>query len=151
MTDTPNLGLPRLVDNQGDGETTHNNAMNILDSIVQGSVKDRDLTGPPGGEAEGDRYLVKATATGAWATHEDDIAVYFNGYIFISPTEGMCLWIDDENVFMVYDGATWNAPDVVLNLTQSISNPPTTAEVLNIQTTFNAVLDSLRDKSGWVR
>jgi len=77
---------------------------------VQLSVKDRDLTAPPGGEAEGDRYIPAAAATGAWAGQEGNIAHFVDGaYEFYTPKEGWRCWVDDEDVALVHDGANWIA------------------------------------------
>ena len=75
----------------------------------QPSVKDRDLTAPPGGEAKGDRYLIASVASGVWAGKEKYIATY-NGatWDFTTPLEGMIVWVDDINVYYRYDGSLWN-------------------------------------------
>ena len=75
MPETVSLGLPLLVAEQAQKHVTHNEALRALDAIVQLSVKDRDLAAPPGSPAEGDRYIVAASPTGAWAGHAGDIAV----------------------------------------------------------------------------
>ncbi len=72
----------------------------------QESVKDQDLTAPPGSPTTGDRYIVAATATGAWAGKEEQIAEY-NGasWDFTVPTEGAAVWIEDEDLAYVYNAA----------------------------------------------
>jgi hypothetical protein len=107
MADTPNLELERLVEGQASGEITHNLMVNKMDSLVMPAIKDRDLTAPPGGESEGDRYLVKATATGGWIGEDGNLAIYYSGWVFIPPQEGWRLWVDDENILIYYDGAAW--------------------------------------------
>ena len=107
MADTENLELPRLVEGQASGEVTHNEAINRLDSLVMLSIIDRGLTTPPGGESNGDRYLVKATGTGAWAGHDDEIAMYYDGWLFSTPQEGWLMYIEDEDILVAYDGAAW--------------------------------------------
>lgn len=107
MADTPNIALPRLVGGQASGEITHNEALNKLDSLVMGGIKDRDLTTPPGGESNGDRYLVKAAGAGDWVGHSGDLAIYYDGWVFVTPKEGWRLWVDDENIQIVYTGAAW--------------------------------------------
>ena len=84
-----------------------------VDSVAQGldwqdSVLDKDLTEPPAGPSVGDRYIVAAGATGDWSGHDNEIAEW-NGssWDFTSPSEGMCLWVEDENLNYVYDGANW--------------------------------------------
>jgi hypothetical protein len=67
------------------------------------------LDTPPGSPSTGDRYLVIATATGAWAGHEDDIAEW-NGsaWVFTSPNTGEWVDVEDEANFVYqYNGAAW--------------------------------------------
>ena len=110
MADTTHLILPLLAAAQAQKHVTHNEALEILDAVVQLSVKDRDLTAPPGGEAEGDRYIPAATATGAWASQEGNIAHFVGAaWAFYTPREGWRAWVDDENVALVHDGANWVA------------------------------------------
>ena len=47
MTDTANLGLPCIEGSQAQKHVTHNEALRILDTLVQLAVQDRDLTAPP--------------------------------------------------------------------------------------------------------
>lgn len=73
------------------------------------SVKDRDLTAPPGSPASGDTYIPLATATGAWAGKENQIAVYDGAaWVFGVPREGWVASIDDEDVMIRYNGSAWS-------------------------------------------
>lgn len=74
----------------------------------QNSCLDRDLTAPPALPSEGARYIVYTPATGDWAGHEYDIAEYTEGdWLFISPDEGFCCRVEDENINYVYNGSIW--------------------------------------------
>ncbi len=107
-TPTENLGLTTLEEGQDGAELDHNKALQQLDALVHMAFEDRDLTAPPGGESNGDTYLVKATATGDWATHDGEIAYYYDGWIFTDPQEGMSARVKDEDVQIYFDGVTWN-------------------------------------------
>lgn len=83
-----------------------------VDSLVQGldwqsSVID-ELASPPGSPAEGDRYIVIATATGDWAGHENDVAEW-NGtsWAFTTPNPGFAAYIEDEGKQKNFNGANW--------------------------------------------
>jgi len=75
----------------------------------QPPVKDKDLSSPPGGESKGDRYIVGDSATGDWSGETDNIAIY-NGssWDFITATEGMQTWVEDENKYYKFDGSDWS-------------------------------------------
>lgn len=104
---TPNLDLERLDAGQASAEVTHNSALNKLDALVHLGVIDRDLTAPPGGESEGDVYIVGGSATGDWSGKDGDIAAYYSGWIFVTPQEGWIARIQDENINVIYDGSGW--------------------------------------------
>src|SRR6185312_746446 len=73
MTDTPNLDLP-VIDVLAQKHLIANDAFAMLDALVMLAVLDRDLTAPPGLPTDGDRYIVKATGTGLFAGHDNQIA-----------------------------------------------------------------------------
>src|SRR5882672_8949984 len=87
MTDTVNLGLPCIEGSQAQKHVTHNDALRMLDTLVQLAVLDRDLTAPPSSPAEGQRWIVKATGTGAWAGHNNAIAAWQDGAWQFSPQQ----------------------------------------------------------------
>ena len=107
MSTSPLLGITYLEESQAGAEIVFNDALNRLEAVSQLAVKDRHLTAPPGSPANGDRYLVAATATGAWAGKEGKIAAYYTGWIFITPLEGFSMWINDEDVRVTYNGSSW--------------------------------------------
>ena len=118
MTDTANLGLPCIEGNQAQKHVTHNDALRLLDTLVQLAVLDRDLTAPPGSPAEGESWIVKAGATGAWAGHVDAIASWQDGvWQFSVPRVGWLAYVVDESALLAFDGAAWVAAIVALTPT----------------------------------
>lgn len=116
MDDTPNLNLPYIMPAQAQKHVTHNEAIRALDALVQLSVLDRDLTGPPGSPVDGDRYIVAAVATDEWSGKENQIAAWQdNAWVFFAPAEGWLAWIADEDVLLVWDGADWVLSSASLN------------------------------------
>jgi len=77
------------------------------DDIVTGltwkePVIDKNLSAPPGSPVAGDRYIVMAVGTGAWAGHDWNIMDY-NGDTWISDGE----LVDGWAVFTTYDSKGW--------------------------------------------
>jgi hypothetical protein len=79
MMDTTHLQLPYLAAAQAQKHVTHNEALRMLDALVQLSVLDRSRTAPPASPAEGDRHIVGAGATGLWAGWDGAIAAFIDG------------------------------------------------------------------------
>ncbi len=109
MATTPHLTLTLVEQAQAQKEVTVNEALKRLDAILNTGAKDKDLTAPPGAPAAGDVYLVAASATGAWAGHDKEIAYYDQTWKFIAPKQGVTLWVNDEDLLYRYDGAAWAA------------------------------------------
>lgn len=110
MSETPIHALPLLSASQAGKEVTVNEALTILDLLVGLSVKDRGLTAPPGSPAEGDRYIVPAAATGAWAGWDGDVAAWSGGaWLRLPRRRGLTAWIEDEAILTVWNGTAWVA------------------------------------------
>ena len=75
----------------------------------QSQVLDKDLTAPPGGESEGDRYIVGSPATGVWSGYENYIAEYTgSGWDFFPPGQGWYAYLLDEAETYQYVGSAWH-------------------------------------------
>lgn len=110
MADTTRLELPLLSAAQAQKHVTVNEALKLLDTIVQAGVLDKDLTAPPGSPTEGDIYIVATGGTGDWLGQDDSIAVYQDGgWIFITPRTGWVVWVDDESALNIYSSGAWGA------------------------------------------
>ena len=116
---TTHLLLPYILAAQAQKHVTHNEALRLLDGLVQLSVLDRDLTAPPGSPADGDRYIVASGATGDWAGWDLNVALWTDGaWLRLPPRTGWRAWVEDEGLLLVYDGAGWigTTPAALQNL-----------------------------------
>jgi hypothetical protein len=124
MTDaTPRLGLPLLAASQAQKHVTHNEALGLLDALVQLACLDKDLTAPPQNPAEGDRYLVVASNPGgAWAGLAGQVVRYADGvWIGAVPRAGWCAYLIDEADLYVFDGSSWGSFRRTLTAIQGVS------------------------------
>lgn len=114
---TTRLALPFILASQAQKHVTHNEALRILDAVVQLTVLDRDLTAPPGTPAEADAYIVAAGATGAWAGWAGDIAVWSDGvWLRLLASAGWRAWVVDEGQLVVRVGSAWQTLSAALAL-----------------------------------
>lgn len=105
---TAHLALPFIMAAQAQKHVTHNEALRLLDGIVQLSVLDRDLTDPPASPAEGARYIPATGASGAWAGWDGSIAYWIDGaWMRILPAPGWLAWVVDEAQAIVWTGTAW--------------------------------------------
>jgi len=116
---TTHLLLPYILAAQAQKHVTHNEALRILDGLVQLSVLDRDLTAPPASPTDGDRYIVGSSAIGEWAGWDLNVALWTDGaWLRLPPRSGWRAWVEDEGLLLVYDGAGWvgTTPTTLQNL-----------------------------------
>ncbi|MTH36595.1 DUF2793 domain-containing protein [Paracoccus limosus] len=105
---TTHLLLPYILAAQAQKHVTHNEALRILDGLVQLSVIDRDLTASPVSPADGDRYIVGSGATGDWVGWDLNIALWNDGaWLRLPPRIGWRTWVEDEALLLVWTGAAW--------------------------------------------
>lgn len=108
MANSANLALPYLAASQAQKHVTHNEALRLLDGIVQLSAADRAVNTPPGSPSPGTRYIVGGAPTGEWAGWDDSIALWADGSWFrMIPKPGWTCWVEDEGMFYVFDGSGW--------------------------------------------
>lgn len=111
MTDTPNLKLPTMPSNSFQPSVPYNEAMQLLDAVAVLVLQDKDLTAPPGtvlGDA-GKRWIVGPAATGAWAGHDNDIALCTGAdlWLYIIPGPQWRGWVTDEGKWYRFTGSAW--------------------------------------------
>jgi len=129
---TTHLLLPYILASQAQKHVTHNEALRLLDAMVQLSVLDRDLTAPPVSPTDGDRYLVASGSTGLWAGWDLNVVSWVDGvWMRLVPRPGWLAWIADEGALLVYDGAGWigATPDALQNM--ALFGVGTTADAAN--------------------
>ena len=109
---TPKLSMPELSVSQAGKEITHNQALALIDQLIQPRVVDKDLATPPGSPANGAAYIVAAAATGAWSGKTDQIAYWLTSigaWSFFVPSAGWSFWVSDEGARYQYSGSAWVA------------------------------------------
>ena len=108
---SPILSLPLLQASQAQKHVTHNEALMQLDLLVQLTVTDRTRTAPPPGPIEGQRHIIAAAPTGAWAGQAGKIALWLDGaWQFVTPLTGWRAWVTAETAELTFTGSAWVAP-----------------------------------------
>lgn len=97
----------------GAKRTWHNEALQILDTLVAAAVEDVAANDPPSAPAVGTSYLIGGAPTGEWAQHPGEIASYTSaGWRFVSPTIGLAVFVKSLATVAAYGEAGWEIGNV---------------------------------------
>jgi Protein of unknown function (DUF2793) len=128
---TANLQLPFILPSQAQKHVTHNEALVILDRLVQLIIEYEGST-PPSLPQEGQRFSVAGTATGAWSGRAGTIAIYQDGiWLFATPRHGYLAWFKDQGAIKVFSGSGWASPALPDTLTPSMLGIGATPDASN--------------------
>lgn len=121
---SPILSLPYLMPSQAQKHVTHNEALQMLDALVQLRVAAFDAETPPADPAPGDTWALGATPTGAWAGQAGRLAIWQGeGWLFLAPQPGWRAWGLAEEELRHWDGSAWRQPPHLgLNTSADASN-----------------------------
>ena len=117
VTNGPNLGLMINALTGDSFPIDFRKLLRAIDVLLQGAVIDQTHTAPPGSPANGDRYIVAASPTGAWTGHAKSIAVWTTDnpgtpgglWEFYAPKSGWDVWSLADAALYVYTGSAWAA------------------------------------------
>ncbi|CAO4162806.1 DUF2793 domain-containing protein [Methylorubrum populi] len=120
---TPSLALPLIAAGQAQKHVTHNEALALLDALVQLAVLDKDRTAPPTSPAEGDRYLIVSnTPSGAWTGWAGRIVRFQDGaWVSLPARVGWLAFVADEADLYLFTGSAWVPFRSTLTLLQNLS------------------------------
>jgi len=154
---------PMAVDASGDPiepETQYNKTLTVLDTLIGRQVTNRTTTAPPGSPSDGDMYIVAATATGAWASHEGELAIWLadsSEWYFVPVKTGFIIYDEGNNDYYYWSpnsGGSWQrfiyedfggvTPTTIPTFTGSVSNPPQDAEVEALRVAVNNLITALK-------
>jgi len=77
VSTSPDLGIPFVASQQAQPEVTHNEALLLLQLLLNGVITLTDT--PPGSPIAGDAYIIGPAPTGAWAGKANKLAIYTDG------------------------------------------------------------------------
>lgn len=156
---SPRLALPFLFAAQAQKEVFHNEALSLLDILVQANVQSAVLTTPPASPVPGQCWLVPPAASGAWAGQAGYVAAWTSGgWRFIAPFEGLRVHVADEGGAHLYLSGAWTTDAVrtsgyyvagvkVVGTQQAAIAAPTGGSVIDTQsrTVLGSILTALHN------
>jgi hypothetical protein len=118
---TTHLLLPFILAAQAQKHVTHNEALRLLDAMVQLAVLDRTRTAPPASPTDGDRHIVAPGASGLWASWDLNIAYWVDGaWTRLVPRPGWLTWSAAEGIFVSWTGSAWQALAAPANVSDAV-------------------------------
>jgi hypothetical protein len=119
---TPNLSLPFILPAQAQKHVTHNEALELLDLIVQLTLVSVSTDTAPAQPAEGQAWAVPTGALGDWTGQAGMIATWRGGgWLFVAPRDGWLAWVADRAALHVFTAGGWQPkgePPVLQDLPQ---------------------------------
>lgn len=110
MSATARLSLPYIAPLQAQKQYSYNEAMAVLDQLVQPTVLSRTITAPPASPDDGDTYIVADAATGVWAGKDGKFACWLNGgWSYRTPSDGWLAYVTDTAELAVYQSGDWTS------------------------------------------
>lgn len=102
------LALPMLLPAQAQKHVTHNEALTVLDSLVQLVLEAVGTETPPASPTAGQTWALGAVPVGDWTGAAGQLATFQNGgWLMLTPQEGWRGWDKETGEFRVYDGTSW--------------------------------------------
>ena len=159
MTETTSrLTLPLLASGQAQKEIWHNEALMLLDGLVQPVVQAVAPASVPSSPALGQCWIVGLAPSGDWAGHAKALACWTaGGWRFVAPFEGMQGWSIADGVPVRFEGGSWVIGQVVvsavriggnqvLGARQGAISDPTGGTVIDVESRLAllAILGALR-------
>lgn len=110
MDTTPRLQLPYIAPQQAQKQVTYNQAMRLLDLLVQPAVLSRSLTAAPAAPVEGESYIVGPGAGGDWAGRAQEFATWLDGgWSFRAAAPGWLCYVADAAEIAVFAPGGWTS------------------------------------------
>ncbi len=108
MNDTPRWMLPMLAAGQAQKELTHNEALSLLDLIVQPCVEAVGVNAPPASPLPGQAWIVGDRPDDIWTGRAGMMAGWTEGgWRFLVPRVGLSVWSRADDCRCEWDGNQW--------------------------------------------
>jgi len=108
---TETFALPLLFAGQAQKEFYINQALLLIDTLLQGCVDD-SLTTPPASASDGETYRIETGATGHWQGRDGTIAISVGqSWHYVAPKDGMRIYDRTANQLLFFQ-SIWHMASV---------------------------------------
>ncbi|PCJ23196.1 MAG: hypothetical protein COA94_08480 [Rickettsiales bacterium] len=107
MNHTPRLNLPLIHSGQAQKEITHNEALSMLDVLINPVVQDIGIIHPPDAQ-EGQIFIVGTEAQEEFKEHQNKLAQRIGqGWRFVTPSKWLEATLDSDGSKHRFNGEYW--------------------------------------------
>jgi hypothetical protein len=143
VSNGPNLGKMINAATGDNFDVDLRKMLRAFDVLPQAAVTSKTLTAPPGSPVNGDRYIIAASPTGAWAGQAKSIAVWTTDnpatpsglWEFYAPKTGWLVYNAADTTFYYYSGTAWvslgTSSTTLAALTDVLLTSPANNDVLH--------------------
>jgi len=104
---SPRLLIPEISENQAGKYLTHNEAVRVIDALVQLTIQDY-VDEPPVGAEDGQCWIVGPSPTGAWSGQAQRVAQRYNdAWYFYTPEQGWWAHNAAAQAMYEFNGVDW--------------------------------------------
>lgn len=108
MEQTARLSLPFIVPGQAQKELSHNEALQLLDAVVQAVVEEAPRNDPPANPAPGQTFIVGSAPTDDWTGRRSSLAIFTeSGWRFVEAFESMQAQMKGSGLTARYRNGEW--------------------------------------------
>lgn len=108
MENSSRLTLPYIMPSQAQKHVTHNEALRMLDALVQPCVETLPTDAPPEAPVEGMVFAIADSASGDWIDKANMVAAFQDGaWTYFTPRQGWQFFVKDDNSHIIFDGSQW--------------------------------------------
>lgn len=108
---TPNMGIPEMPQNSMQPSVPFNDAMQLIDALMQLAPQDKDLAAPPVTISAdvGKTWIIPASPTGAWAGRATQVALCTGVGLwrYFTPKAGWRAFVQDEAADYRFVSGAW--------------------------------------------
>ncbi len=93
---------------QSQKELFHNEALQMLDTIVAAAVEEPRRNDPPATPLAGQCFIVGAAPTGAWLGNASALAAFSAaGWRIVEPVDGLQAWVKSTSTWATFHAGAW--------------------------------------------
>jgi len=129
MNYTPRLNLPLIHSGQAQKEITHNEALVLLDILLNSVVQEIGIEVPPNTIEAGLLFVIGINPEGEFANHQNEIALKLeHSWRFVAPRKWLEVTLDSDGSKYCWNGEYWASSGRISSNIEYVPRPTITTD-----------------------